>query len=421
MAQDAPLTALARIFGRRFSEDRCDQTASSLTFTALLAVVPIATVALTLVSAFPGFESLTEQLRGFVVANLLPQSADLITKYAEQFSENAAHLTAVGLAFLGVTALLLMLEIDAAFNRIWRVSRPRPLLQRILVYWTVLTIGPLLVGASLSVTSYLVTLSMGVVDEVPGMGYALLRFVPLVLTSTAFALLYFMMPNRRILKRDALTGGVAAGAGFEVMKQGFGLYVTHFPTYTLVYGAFAAVPIFLLWIYLSWLIVIGGAVLVAALPEWRERAGQAPPVPGSDLFDALQMLKIMWHARETGEIVSLSRLHPTVKIRLDHIEAILNTLVGAAWVARAGPGGWVLSRDLTTIKLEDVYRLFVFRSEARVPARHADPELEALVYGISTRVTDQMQMSLAQLFAQAEQAGIESSAVAPHRGSVDAV
>jgi membrane protein len=421
MAQDAPLTELARIFGRRFIEDRCDQTASSLTFTALLAVVPIVTVALTLVSAFPVFESLTEHLRDFVMTNMLPKSADLITTYAEQFSENAAHLTAVGIGFLGVTALLLMLTIDAAFNRIWRVSRPRPLLQRIFVYWTVLTIGPLFVGASLSLTSYLLTLSLGVVDEVPGMGTALLRFVPLVLTSAAFALLYFMVPNRTILKRDAMIGGVAAGAGFEVMKQGFGVYVTHFPAYTMVYGAFAAVPIFLLWIYLSWLIVIGGAVLVAALPEWRERAGQSQPVPGSDLFDALQILKILWRAHQTGEIVTLSRLHPAVKVRLDYLEVLLNTLVGATWVARCGAGGWVLSRDISAIKVEDVYRLFVFRSDARVPARHSDPELETLVFGISTRITDQMQMSLDQLFSQAEHNRTDEPAVAKPRGGIKAV
>ncbi|MEK7877947.1 MAG: YihY family inner membrane protein, partial [Pseudomonadota bacterium] len=254
--------------------------ASSLTFTTLLAVVPVVTVALTVVSAFPVFGSLLEQLHKFVVQNMLPRSVDTLTTYAQQFSENAAQLTAVGVVILGVTALLLLFTIEGEFNVIWRVSRARPLLRRVLVYSTVLTIGPLCIGASLSVTSYLITLSLGLVDEMPGMRSALLRFVPLVLTSAAFALLYFTLPRCPVLKRDALTGGVAAGAGFEIMKHGFGFYVAHFPTYTVVYGAFAAVPIFLLWIYLSWLIIIGGAVLVAVLPEWRERAGQPQPMPG---------------------------------------------------------------------------------------------------------------------------------------------
>jgi len=276
--KDAPLTYLLRILGRRFVEDRCMQVASSLTFTTLLALVPIITVALTVVSVFPVFGSLIKHLHNFVVHNLLPQSVDAITTYTRQFSENAANLTVVGVVFLGVTALLLMFTIEGEFNDIWRVSRPRPILRRVLVYSTVLTIGPLCIGASLSLTSYLITLSLGLVEEVPGMRAALLRFVPLVLTSVAFALLYFTLPKCPVLKRDAATGGIAAGAGFEVMKHGFGFYVTHFPTYKVVYGAFAAVPIFLLWIYLSWLIIIGGAVLVAALPEWRGRAGQSQDV-----------------------------------------------------------------------------------------------------------------------------------------------
>ncbi|TSA41946.1 MAG: YihY family inner membrane protein [Betaproteobacteria bacterium] len=276
--KDAPLTCLLRILGRRLIEDRCMQVASSLTLTTLLALVPIVTVALTVVTAFPVFGSLIEQLHNFVVQNMLPRSVDAITTYAQQFSENAAHLTAVGVVFLGATALLLMFTIEGEFNVIWRVSRPRPFLRRMLVYSTVLTIGPLFIGASLSVTSYLITLSLGLVEEVPGMRSVLLRFVPLVLTSAAFSLLYFTLPKCPVLKRDALTGGITAGAGFEVMKHGFGFYVTHFPTYTVVYGAFAAVPIFLLWIYLSWLIIIGGAVLVAVLPEWRERAGQSQDI-----------------------------------------------------------------------------------------------------------------------------------------------
>lgn len=270
--KDAPLIYLLRILGGRFIEHRCMQVASSLTLTTLLALVPVVTVALTVASAFPVFGSLLRQLHNFVVQNMLPRSVDAITTYAQQFSENAAHLTAVGVVFIGVTALLLMFTIESEFNVIWRVSRPRPLLRRVLVYSTVLTIGPLLIGASLSLTSYLITLSLGLVEEMPGMRSALLRFVPLMLTSAAFALLYFTMPKCRVLKRDALTGGIAAGAGFEIMKHGFGFYVANFPTYKVIYGAFAAVPIFLLWIYLSWLIIIGGAVLAAALPEWRERA-----------------------------------------------------------------------------------------------------------------------------------------------------
>jgi len=407
--KDAPLTDLVRILGRRFSEDHCAQIASSLTFTTLLALVPIITLALTVVAAFPVFGSLTGHLQSFVLNNLVPESVATITSYTEQFSANATRLTAVGIVILGITALLLMFTIDRAFNNIWRVSRPRPLLQRVLVYWTVLTIGPLFIGASLSLTSYLITLSLGLIDNPPGVGLLMLKFVSLLLTSVAFALLYFAVPNRAVLKRDALLGGVAAGICFEAMKQGFGFYITNFPTYKLVYGAFAAVPIFLLWVYLSWLIIVSGAVLVAVLPEWRERAGQSRPVPGGDLFDALQILKILWRAHQTGGIVTLSQLHSAVKLRLDHLEVILNTLEGATWVARSGPDSWVLSRDAAAIRVEDVYRLFVFHGDARVPARHADPQLEVLMHDISSRIAGDMQTSLEELFGQADRNAAASS------------
>ena len=402
LIKSAPLTDLVRLLGQRFVEDRCAQIASSLTFTTLLALVPIITVALTIVSAFPVFESWIGHLQRFLLHNVVPESVSAITTYAAEFSENTTQLTAVGIAFVAVTALMLMITIDGAFNAIWRVSRPRSLLQRILVYWTVLTIGPLFVGASLSLTSYLIRLSLGLIDNPPGVGLLLLRMVSLMLTSAALALLYWTVPNRPVLKRDALIGGVSAGICLEAMKQGFSFYIAHFPTYKMVYGAFAAVPVFLLWIYLSWLIVIGGAVLAALLPDWRERAGQSRPVPGSDFFDALQVLKILWRAHKTGEIVSLSNLHPAVKVRVDHLEKILATLEGAGWVARSGPNGWVLCHEAATIKVEDIYRLFVFHTDAHVPARHASAELESLVYEISTRVGSNLQMTLESLVSQTE-------------------
>jgi membrane protein len=400
--KSAPLTDLVRIFGMRFVEDRCIQIASSLTFTTLLALVPIITVALTMVSAFPVFESWIHHLQRFLMNNIVPESVSSITTYAAEFSANATQLTTVGIAFIVLTALMLMVTIDSAFNVIWRASRPRHLLQRVLVYWMVLTVGPLFVGASLSLTSYMIRLSLGLIDNPPGVGILLFRFTSLALTAIALALLYWTVPNRPVLKRDALVGGLAAGVCLEAMKQGFSFYVAHFATYELVYGAFAAIPVFLLWIYLSWLIVIGGAVLAALLPEWRERAGQSQPKPGSDFFDALQVLKVLWRAHQAGTLVSLSSLHPAVRVRIDHLERILLTLSGAGWVARCGPNGWILARDASAIKVEDIYRLFVFNTDAHVPARHASAELDSLVYDISTRIGSHLQMSLEQLFAQTE-------------------
>ncbi|MBX9810807.1 MAG: YihY family inner membrane protein [Burkholderiales bacterium] len=332
------LVEFLRLATRRFHDDRCLQIAASLTFTTLLSIVPLVTVALTLISAFPVFGHMSEAL------------------------------------------------------------------QRVLIYWTLLTVGPVLVGASLSLTSWLVSLSLGLVSDIPGAGVVLLKTVPIILTALALALLYLAMPNRRVAFRDALLGGLLAGFVFEAMKRGFAFYITQFPSYKLVYGAFASVPIFLLWIYLSWLVVLSGAVVVATLPEWRARAGHARPVPGGDFFDALQILKILWHAHRKGEVVRLSQLHGVVKVSVERIESILDKMIGAAWVSRVMPAGWVLNRDPGAIKVEDVYRLFVFSAEARVPAREADAELATLMREISARIAENMQMSLDELFRSAGRA-----------------
>ena len=407
MTQRRPrLVDLARIVTRRFYEDRCMQIASSLTFTALLSIVPIVTIALTIVAAFPVFSNMTLALQTFVLDNMMPASADVIVTYTQQFSQNAAKLTAVGIGFLVVTSVMLLLTIDRAFNDIWRVKRPRSIVQRVFVYWTLITVGPVLMGASLSLTSWLVGHAVGLARGLPGVAVVLLTLVPILLTSIALALLYVAMPNRRIRLRDAVLGGLLGGIVFEVTKRGFAFYVAQFPTYTLVYGAFATVPIFLLWIYVSWLVVIFGAVVVAALPEWREGAGQAQPVPGSDFFDALQILKILWRAHHSGAVVRLPELLAAATVKIEQVENILDTMVGAGWVSRTMPNGWVLHRDPETITVEEVYRLFVFRGEAHRPARGGDAELETQIHELGARVGESMRITLGELFRAADESEV---------------
>jgi len=404
------LVDLARIVTRRFYEDRCMQIASSLTFTSLLSIVPIVTVALTIVAAFPVFGEMTAAIQAFVLENMVPASADAVVAYTEQFSRNAAKLTAVGIGFLAVTSIMLLMTIDRAFNDIWRVRRPRSIVQRVFVYWTLITVGPVLIGSSLSLTSWLVGQAVGYVRGLPYAGMVMLSVVPVLLTSIAFALLYVAMPNRRIRLRDAIVGGLLGGVVFEVTKRAFALYVAQFPTYTLVYGAFATLPIVLVWIYVSWLVVIFGAVVVAALPEWREGAGQAAPAPGSDFFDALQILKLLWRAHRGGGIVTLPEILAAATVRIEQVENILEAMTGAGWVSRALPNGWVLHRDPVTISVEDVYRLFVFRGEAHRPARGADADLEGLIHELGERVSEHMRMTVDELFRAADE-----SEVLPHQ------
>jgi membrane protein len=346
---------------------------------------------------------------------MVPASADVIATYTEQFSDKAARLTAVGIGFLVITAVMTLLTIEWAFNDIWRVKRSRPIVQRIFVYWTLITIGPVLMGASLSLTSWLVGHAVGLVGGLPGAGVAVLTLVPILLTAIALTLLYLAMPNRRIALRDAAIGGLLAAVLFEVMKRGFAFYVAAVPTYTLVYGALATLPIFLIWIYLSWLVVVFGALVVAALPEWREGAGQAEPVPGSDFFDALQILHLLWRARETGVSVKLPDVLAAATVRIECVEQMLDTMTGAAWISRTVPAGWVLNRDPGRITVEDVYRLFVFRGEAHRPARGADAELERLVHEIGMRTAEPMRVSLDALFTAAARAGSSLPAATPQR------
>jgi membrane protein len=375
------------------------QIASSLTFTTLLALVPLATVALTLISAFPVFRDLSEALQAFVADNLLPDSADLIGSYTEQFTANAAKLTAVGLVFLAATAVMLMVTIEHAFNQIWRVTRPRPWMVRVIIYWTLLTVGPVLIGASLSLTSWLVSLSLGLVRDIPGAGVTLLKTVPVVFTSAAFALLYLALPNRRIRVRDAVIGGVLAGLVFEAGKRGFAWYVSQFPTYKLVYGAFASVPIFLLWIYISWLIVILGAVVVAVLPDWRARARRGALPPGADFVDALRILRVLWEAHGRGDAVRLTTLHAAVRTGVDRIEALLASMEAASWARRVLPDGWMLSRDPGTITLAQVYRRFVCRVDELAPACAGDAALEGVLREVSAGLAGRMEIPLEELFA----------------------
>jgi membrane protein len=223
------------------------------------------------------------------------------------------------------------------------------------------------------------------------------------------------MPNRRIAVRDAAIGGLIAAVLFEVTKRGFAFYVATVPTYTVVYGALATLPIFLVWIYLSWLVVVFGAVVVASLPEWREGAGQAAPVPGSDFFDALQILHLLWRAHHTGVVVKLPEVLAAATVRIESVERILDTMTGAGWVSRTVPAGWVLNRDSARITVEDVYRLFVFRGEAHRPARAANAELERLVHELGMRMGEPMRVSLDALFKAAAATGSALPTATPQR------
>jgi membrane protein len=381
----------------RAREDRLFQVAGSLTFTTLLALVPMITIALTVFSAFPVFAEFSQAIRNFVLSNLVPTSAGkVIAVYTEQFAQNAGRLTALGIVILGVAAFMMMLTIDHAFNTIWRVRRPRPLVGRLLIYWGAVTIGPLLVGVSLYVTSWVLSRSMGMMGESRS-GTLLYSAVPAVLTSLAFSFLYRTVPNRPVAVRDALAGGILAGLLFEAAKAAFGAYIRQVPMYKLVYGAFASFPIFLIWIYISWMIILIGAVVAAALPYLHGGGVRMRKAPGSDFMDALRLLRLLYQAHMAGRVMKVMELRDGVRLPLEKCEELLEQLAAAGWAARAQGDGWVLARDVSEIRLADLYREFVFHAEP-VHREHGKASLEGGVATLTAALHDDLSMTLKSVF-----------------------
>jgi len=346
----------------RFYEERALQTAGSLTYTTLLSLVPLFTVALAVSTAFPVFDQTIAGLQQFVLENFLPDARGIET-IAEQittFTHNAGRLTAIGLGVFVVTAVMLMMTIDVSLNRLFRVQRQRPMLQQVLMYWAVLTLGPVLIGGSLSMSSFAVGASLGWLK----LGYVadwLLGVLPFVFTCVALTLLYAVVPYRAVKPRDALIGGVLAGIAFELMKRGFAIYLARFPTYTLIYGAFATIPIFLLWLYMSWVVVLAGATLTAMLPAYRFAEGR--PIPGRDFMDALVVLSVLARAQDKGGPVRLQQISNQVRVTPYRCEAALERAARLGLTVRTDKDSWVLARDADTIRVSDLYRAFVFGAE----------------------------------------------------------
>jgi membrane protein len=259
---------------RRFVDDRCLGIAATLSYTTLLAVVPLAAIAVAVLAAFPVFEGAREDINSFVFENFMPHTgeeiAEEIAEYFDGFIDNAGRLTNIGIAGLVVTAIMLLATIGSTFNTIFRVARPRRLLSRLLVYFAVLTLGPLVLGASVSLAANISALARWAgFDGFTGLLERLSWFVPALIVVVGFSLLYAVVPNRRIAWRNAIAGGVAAGILFSTLRWAFGMYLVYFPIYRTIYGALSAVPIFLVWMYLSWAAVLIGAVVTASLSEWR--------------------------------------------------------------------------------------------------------------------------------------------------------
>lgn len=356
------LRTFARFLWTRFLDDRCFEAAGALAYTTVFALVPLSMVVFGILKAFPVFDSWSEQLTNFIFSNFVPSSARAVEAYLRSFAESASGLTVTGVIALLVSLLVTMWSIESTFNRVWRVPTPRPQLVRFLMYWALLTLGTLLAVGSLAMTSYLFALPL--LAGVEGLSWTqrLLQFLPNLVEMAIFTTAYWLIPHRRVPLRFALAGGLFATVLFELAKRGFAAYLLGVPTYTLLYGAVALAPIFLLWVYLSWVVVLLGASLAASLSAFRYQPRELRLPPGTELYGYLRLLGRLNHARRGGQglhLLDMQCLEPMLTD--DHFQRMLSGLSDLNIVRRAEDGAWLLSRDLDAVPLGELHEKLLLR------------------------------------------------------------
>lgn len=331
-----PWIEAVRTLRERFRDDHLGLTASSLTFTTTLALVPIITVALAVFTAFPMFAEFQDVLQKWLIQSLVPDNiARQVLGYLTQFSGKASKLGVAGVAVLLGTALALIFTIDRTLNNIWRVRKPRPFAQRVLIYWAAITLGPLLLGVSLTITSYALSASKGVVGAMPGGVGLLLNAVQFLLVGAGMAAMFRYVPNTHVRWGHAWIGGVFVSAGMEVAKKVLALYLSKVPTYSVVYGAFATVPILLIWIYVAWVIVLLGAALTAYIPSLLAGVPRRRSVLGWQFHLALEVLQQLDAIRlQANKGLTHSQLCAELRIDLLRLEPVLEALTALDWIGQ---------------------------------------------------------------------------------------
>ncbi len=362
---------------RRLREERLFEVAGSLTYTSVLALVPVLTIAFAIFTTFPLFTTFRDSLEAYFVQSLMPKGiANTILDYLTQFASKASRLSALGAIFLIVTAVMMFGTVDRTLNRIWRVRESRPFLQSLVVYWALMTFGPLLIGASLTAASEFLPLLGGAPRGASMLRSAFTLLLSLSLSTLAFALLYQTVPNRFIDWREAVVGGLVAAIAFETTRRLFAFSINIGGGYRAIYGALAAIPIFLIWVYLFWLITLLGAVVAAALPVMRYERWWHRAAPGSEFLDAVAVLRVLFDAREGNGAVDVLKIREMTHLGFEESDSLLQRMLDAGWVGRLrtlrSPGlrlrrrtqaqkeRWTLLANPDKLTLAEVYRLFAF-------------------------------------------------------------
>jgi len=401
------LRAFARFLWQRFVDDKCFETAGALSYTTLFAIVPLLAAVLAIISAFPAFADWRDRFSDFVFRNFVPSAGSAVQGLLLQFANNASKLTAVGILFLLVSALMMMASIEDRFNRIWRVPTKRSHGSRLLLYWAALTIGPLLVVAVLVLASRFIATG-GPDAQSTGQGGTWLMLLSFAFTWLILLAMYMLIPNRTVMFRHAGIAAVIAAILFEIARALFALYVTHVPSYQQIYGALAAAPLFLIWVYFSWVIVLLGASLAAAMAAFEYRPLHERLPAGCEFIGLLRVLQHFAAAQRQGVGLHSEELCRRERFLADELlQRYLADLHDAGLLTRAEAGEWVLSRDLATVDLADLYRAGHYRlplnedamqralSGLTAPAR-------AAIVAASDALCRNLDVSLATLFAGEE-------------------
>ena len=339
----------------RFNADRCSENSAALTYMSLFALVPLLTVVYTMASAIPAFQGLEVQVQAFMFENLMPDTNSEIRGYLDEFSQQAKNLTGPGIVFLVVTAVLMLRNIEKAFNQIWRASENRSPVSSFMLYWAVLSLSPVTIGLALALSTYLSSFAHVLEDyDVIGMQAFLLKIAPLALSTAGFSLIYVAVPNCRVPFKHCLVGGFIAAGAFHIARSVFTDLVVG-SNYTFIYGAFAAVPLFLLWIYLSWNIVLMGGILVHSMSAYQNEEQSNRPL----VLKALDVLYLLWQRQETGQALGemelLSRKHDITRgLDSDSWQRLRTIFLAKKLIAENDRGQYLLSRDLHSVSLSQL-------------------------------------------------------------------
>src|SRR6266481_5716688 len=360
----AILAAFAMYALRRFLADGCFAASGALSYTTLVSLVPLAVIAFGSLSAFPIFAQVHDELVALVFRTLVPSIGEQAAWWFRAFADSAAQTTAIGVAGISATGILLLVTVEDQLNLIWRVTSPRPWVQRVLAYWTLITLGPLLIGISLSLSTYfeIAARQAGFGQEAAaliasGWLHGLARAVPALLEFVALTLLYCLIPNCAVRWRDGALGAASATIAIEILKVGFSIYIGAMSFYQTVYGALAAIPIFLLWMYISWIAVLLGAVVAAAVPNWRidERLGTAL-ASGVRLGLSLALIAALARAQRRGERRSTAELARELGVATTVFDEHIKPLAEAGFAAHTQGGRWVLGWSPDAATLYDLYQ-----------------------------------------------------------------